>query len=794
MQVTNNISSNVQRKALKDFIPLVFAFFGCMIVLSFYQNFRLYFDGVLDTFLNKSFFLLVMHHTGFTALAALILAFLFNYLEGKKPTLGYKSTKIVLGILILIEGALIEHYIQNYEVLGYGMFNFTEVLREGFSILPILISLLVTLFLFNWFTKLTKSLYNVVSKMYPLTIVLFSLFLATLNSEKKPINENKTQHYLESVADYVFDFNKYEGEAEFPMLKKYKLENDFANLLGFSEAKPNIVILIVDGLGSDFIGQNAKYKGFTPFFDSLSERSLYWENHLSNTGESFAALPTILGSLPFGESGFTNLTNNVNRQTLFSILKENGYRTSFNYGGNSALNGLDLFLDEERVDAILDKKGFGQGYQMQDEDAAGITLGYPDEELFRKWQSLENTTMKPRLDVFLTLSTKNPFLIPESELYEKKVDSILAESRMDKRTKKLVKRNKEVFASLLYTDKALERFMNDYKNQKGFENTIFIITGSHNLKDLPQDNNLGRYRVPLIVFGPLVKAPRKIKSLVSHADITPSIISMLDSKYSLQISKQVAWMGGNLLHKTVFMPAKQIPLFRDRNNIQDYILENLFVSNDRVYELGSNLALTKAEDDVQINWAKDSFKQFKAINKYVTVNNKILPKSEALYAKISNEFTKVELVWVESVFNGKDFDNAYKTARNLAIDKDWDRALLLSNYILSKIPRHADTEVLIGRIHSWKQDYGASIAVLSEAIRKYPTYTDAYSALLDTYYWANNSEQAVGLLKIILSNNISSPEIEEKIARAKEQIGNNALEKATKEAKKEANIASANKQ
>jgi tetratricopeptide (TPR) repeat protein len=242
------------------------------------------------------------------------------------------------------------------------------------------------------------------------------------------------------------------------------------------------------------------------------------------------------------------------------------------------------------------------------------------------------------------------------------------------------------------------------------------------------------------------------------------------------------------------MPAKQIPLFRDKNNIQDYILENLFVSNGSVYELDSNLVLTKAEDDDQITQANDRFKQFKAINKYVTVNNKILPQSEALYAKITNEFTKAELVWVQSVFNGKDFDNAYKTARNLAIDKDWDRALLLSNYILNKIPRHADTEVLIGRIHSWKQDYSTSIEVLSEAIRKYPTYTDAYSALLDTYYWANKSEQAVGLFKTILSNNISSPEIEEKIARAKKQIGNNALEKAAKEAKKEANIASVNKQ
>ena len=784
----------MQRKALKDFIPLVFAFFGCMIVLSFYQNFRLYFDGVLDSFLNKSFFLLVMHHTGFTALAALILAFLFNYLERRKPNLGYNSSKIVLGMLILIEGALIEHYIQNYEVLGYGMFNFTEVLREGFSILPILVALLVTIFLFHWFTKLTMSLYNVVSKMYPFTIVLFSLFLATLNSDKKPINENKTHHYLESVANYVFDFNKYEGEAEFPLVKKYKLENDFGNLLGLSDAKPNIVVLIVDGLGSDFIGQNAKYKGFTPFLESLSERSLYWENHLSNTGESFAALPTILGSLPFGESGFTNLTSNVYRQTLFSILKENGYRTSFNYGGNSALNGLDRFLDEERVDAILDKKGFGNGYQMQDEDPAGVTLGYPDKELFRKWQSLENVINEPRLDVFLTLSTKNPFLIPDSELYEEKVDRLLAESQMDKRTKKLVNRNKEVFASLLYTDKALERFMNDYKNHKGFDNTIFIITGSHNLKDLPQDNNLGRYRVPLMVFGPLVKAPKKIKSLVSHADITPSIISMLDSKYNIQVSKQVAWMGENLLHKKVFMQAKQIPLFRDKNNIQDYILENLFVSNGRVYELDSNLVLTKAEDDIQITQANDSFKKFKAINKYVTVNNKILPRSEALYAKITNEFTKAELVWVQSVFNGKDFDNAYKTARNLAIDKDWDRALLLSNYILSKIPRHADTEVLIGRIHSWKQDHSTSIDVLTEAIRKYPTYADAYSALLDTYYWANKSEQAVGLFKLMLHNNISSLEIEEKIVRAKQQIGNNALEKATKEPKKEANIASVNKQ
>ena len=780
MQVKSNISPNEQHKTLKDFIPLVFAFFGCMVLLSVYQNLRLYFDGVLDSFINKSLFILLLHHSGFLALTAVILAFLFNYLERRKPNLGFNVTKIVLSLLILIEGALIEHYIQNYEVLGYGMFSFTEVVKTGYSIIPILITLVVTVALFHWLGKITKLFYNVVSRMYPFTIVLFSLFLATLNSNKKPINENKTQHYVESAFNHIFDFNKYHGTEEYPLVKTHKSESNLSHHLKLTETKPNIVVLIVDGLGTDFIGKNSKYNGFTPFLESIKEQSLYWENHLSNTGESFATLPTIMGSLPFGQKGFTNLSNTVNRQTLFSILKENGYTTSFNYGGNSGLNGIDRFLDEERVDEILDKKGFGKGYTLQKKDAAGISLGYPDKELFRKWQSQEINTTTPRFDVFMTLSTKNPFLIPDMDMYEEMVDKVLASSDLDKRALKLVDRNKEVFASLLYADSAIEGFLNSFKSKEEFNNTIFVITGSHNLKDLPQENNLGRYRVPLMVYGSLVKSPKTINGLVSHVDIAPSIISMLESEYEMKIPKQVAWLGNELVLNEMFKTSKQIPLFRDVNTIQDYIYEDLFVTRRSVFQLNTNLDLGDADDDKRNNMAKDNFKHFKAVNKYVTANNKILPQSQAIYAKANNQFTKAELIWIESVFNGNDFDNAYKTARGLAIDNDWDRSLLLANYILNKIPRHADTEVLIGRIYSWKKDYTTSIEVLSEAIRKYPTYTDAYSALLDTYFWANRSEEATALFKTVSRNKISSPEIDEKLVRAKEQIRKNALDRAKK--------------
>jgi hypothetical protein len=39
------------------------------------------------------------------------------------------------------------------------------------------------------------------------------------------------------------------------------------------------------------------------YLDSLIPKSLYWENFVSN-GRTFGALPSILGSLPYGEKDF----------------------------------------------------------------------------------------------------------------------------------------------------------------------------------------------------------------------------------------------------------------------------------------------------------------------------------------------------------------------------------------------------------------------------------------------------------------------------------------------------------
>lgn len=765
----HNIPQN--SRTLKDYIPLVITFFVGLILLSVYQNVMLYVTGVLDSVVNKSLFLNNLHHLGYAAVCSVIFAFLFNLLENKKSNLGFKVVRFIFAALLFIEGLLITYFIGNYEPLGAnGLFG-SSADHIQFNILNAFIAISVTLFACHLLYRYTAPFYKVISRMYPFTIILFSMFLATLYSDRKPINENKTQHLLEAMYTAVFDINTYEGSEEYPLARGYMTNSDLIPYFNLTTEKPHIKVLIVEGLGTAFIDAKGAYSGIMPHLQEMTGASLYWPNFLSNTGEGEAALATVIGSLPFGETGFTNVEGFTHRHTLFSILKQNGYETSFNYGGNSALNSYDRFLVQEGVDEILDKTVFGTAYSLQDADAAGITLGYPDDALFRRYSEGNNTAIeRPQLAVFKTLSTKAPYAIPNFNKYEKNVEKLISHSTNNKKTQRFISHNMELFASYSYTDQAIAHFLNEEKKTKEYKNTIYIITGSHLNRNIPSENALKRYQVPLLMYSPLLKYPSKITNLASHADIAPAIISLLDRAYSLKAPKTVAWLGNGELISNGDDFNKEIPLFRGANNIKDYVHHSFFLTDGEVIELNAELSFTDNEvPDETISTIKNRFIYSKSVNKYVTQNDKIIPRALSSVTNDKQEFSKTETIWLQSIFNGKDFDDAYKTARKLAFDKDWDRALLLCEHILSQIPRHADTEILKGRIYSWKEEYEKSVRILKEVVRKYPEYADGYCALMDSYFWSNPQKDIRSLIQQIERHQLNDALLNEKIQRANKQ-------------------------
>ncbi len=65
-----------------------------------------------------------------------------------------------------------------------------------------------------------------------------------------------------------------------------------------------------------------------------------------------------------------------------SLLKKNGYHTSFYYCGDAGFDNMDIFLRRQQVDKIRDKNNFPSGY-AQLPSMNGFTWGYGDKELFR---------------------------------------------------------------------------------------------------------------------------------------------------------------------------------------------------------------------------------------------------------------------------------------------------------------------------------------------------------------------------------------------------------------------------
>jgi phosphoglycerol transferase MdoB-like AlkP superfamily enzyme len=719
-----------------------------------------------------SFLIAAVHQIGYASLVGVILAFPFNFWENFRPRYGFNLVFVLLILLLIIEAVLISYYCTalvplGSDLLGYSMADIKmTIANSGGLSLSLFIGIVVIIALFFVLYKITSKYYHIISKMYPFTIILFSLFIMTLFVEGRPINQNKSQYLALNLYNTSTEVQAYNSEAEYPLIKPQPVANVLGEYFNLKAEKPNIVIIMVEGLGRDFVGEGAEYGGFTPFLDTLTSKSLYWENCLSNAGRTFGVLPSLMGSLPFGKSGFMELEKYPNKLTLLSILKNNGYYTSYYQGTNSSFDNIDRFLQSENVDFVLDKSGFGNNYEMQEKDAAGSSWGYPDKELFKKSMSLPRNADQPRLEVYMTISTHEPFIPPQQEMYAEKVKQILAKGNYDRNVRRVIEKNDNVFASLLYTDNALKYVLEAYKKQPNYENTIFIVTGDHRLIPIPQRNSLSRFHVPLMIFGPLVKTPKKFSAVSSHFDVTPTLLALLESKFEFKMPQEVAWMGDALDTYPKFRSVKKIPLMRNKNELKEYLSGEKLFSDGKIYSIDENLDLSTSLGGSK---AEAELEDFKVINAYVTTNNKIIPDSLTIFSLPTEKFSDSDIVWLNSVYNGQNPDSGFLRARELAFDKKYEKSLLLCRYILSTAPSHIDTKILMGRINAWIDNYEASIEILQACIKINPDYIESYSALFDVYFWSDRNQEAIDLITLAEQNSSNVHEIDDKIERARRE-------------------------
>ena len=363
------------------------------------------------------------------------------------------------------------------------------------------------------------------------------------------------------------------------------------------------------------------------FIDSLSNKSLYWKNFLSEGGRTFAVLPSLMGSLPFAKNGFLELGNAMPaHHSLYSLLKYNGYNTSFYYGGDSRFDNMDLFLGKNNVDEIKDEKTFPSG-NIKLPSVNGFTWGYNDKDLFNHYLTTRNSALDntPQLSVILTVSTHNPFIINEQAKYLDRFEQRMNELEFSEATKNTYRNYKLQYSSILYLDDALRNFFNAYKKRPDYDNTIFVVTGDHRIPEIPMSTKIDRYHVPLIIHSPLLKRTAQFASISSHFDITPSLLSYLKTNYQLKLPSVKSWIGNGLDTVRSFRNIHSYPIMQTKADLVDFIMDEYHLNGQTLFKLNANMDETQIEDANKYNQLISAFEQFKKRNS--NISNGIIPDS-----------------------------------------------------------------------------------------------------------------------------------------------------------------------
>lgn len=221
---------------------------------------------------------------------------------------------------------------------------------------------------------------------------------------------------------------------------------------------------------------------------------------------------------------------------------------------------------------------------------------------------------------------------------------------------------------------------------------------------------------------------------------------------------------------------------RNKNELKEFISGEKLYSDGSIFDIDEDMNLGTSFGGSK---AETKLEAFKSMNAYVTNNDKIIPDSLAIFAVQKEKFTDSEIIWISSVYNGQDSDKGYFIARNMAFNKDYDKALLLCRYILDNAPSHIDTKILTGRINVWRGNYEKSIEILKDCIKMNPNYVDSYSALFDVYFWSEMHKEALELVELVQQNSSSVNEITDKIERARREARKNGIALSNEKSKRE---------
>ena len=411
----------------------------------------------------------------------------------------------------------------------------------------------------------------------------------------RPITISNANQYVNSPSDAAFvlntPFSLYRtiGKAVFEVSHYYEnaeeMEAVFSpvhrrNISSLSSlnkfTNKNVVILIVESFGREYIGalnkdlESGKYKGYTPFVDSLISQSVTFKYSFCNGRKSIDGMPSILSSIPMFIEPFILTPASMNHISgIAGLLGQEGYETAFFHGAQRGSMGFMAFAKATGFQQYFGREDYNHDPRFGgDKDFDGMWAIW-DEPFLQYYAAKMSDMREPFMTAVFTASSHHPYQIPEEYQQTYPEEGV------------------EIHKCIRYTDMALRKFFEKASQQPWYRNTIFVLTSDHtNLSDHAYyQTDLGGFCSPIIIFEPdSERQPEMQDKIAQQIDILPTLMGML------HYDKPYFGFGIDLFNT----PAEDTWAVNYLSGIYQYIKNGLLLQFDgshtrAVYELQDSL-------------------------------------------------------------------------------------------------------------------------------------------------------------------------------------------------------------
>ncbi|MDH5433612.1 MAG: LTA synthase family protein [Gammaproteobacteria bacterium] len=336
------------------------------------------------------------------------------------------------------------------------------------------------------------------------TLAMNSFYSASYAGLKLISESNESKPYqsmpVDKIKAVVRDMMAV-NEIDFVSDKIFTLHKNKASV----SHKKNLVIILEESLGAYYV-ESLGGVAVTPNLQALGKEGWWFEQMYATGTRSARGIEAIITDfLPTrSKSTIKRRKSQDHFFTIANLLKEQGYKTDFIYGGDSTFDNMKGFFLANGFDEVFDQYDFTS---KQFETSWGVS----DEDLFAKLDEslMQKKAEEPFFTFVFTTSNHDPYEYPDNTIEPYQGMARAPES------------------AAKYADFALGKFFEKAKVSEYWKNTVFLVIADHAAKVRGHDLiSMETFKIPAVIVGDGIES-KNIKRVVSQIDIPPTLLSLI---------------------------------------------------------------------------------------------------------------------------------------------------------------------------------------------------------------------------------------------------------------------------